>query len=353
MKIALITDQHFGVRNDNTKFLEYYDKFYSTVFFPTLEEQGIDTIIDLGDSFDRRKFVNYYSLMRAKKMFYDPIEERSWSLYSLVGNHNDYFKNTNSCNSVDLLFNKYESIYCVEEAEEIDFDGLTIAMLPWINSGNREASVEFIRNTTSQVLFGHLELQGFEMYRGAVNNHGDDPNVFNKFDVVCTGHYHHRSTRGNINYLGAPYEMTWSDFDDDRGFHIFDTDTRELTFVKNPYRMFNKVWYDDTDCDVTDIIDEDFSHLQGTFVKVIIKNKSNPYWFDMFIERLEKADINHLQVVEDHLNLDLDDDEDLVNEAEDTMTILKKYIESLEVKADKEKLEGLVHNLYSEALSIS
>jgi hypothetical protein len=147
--------------------------------------------------------------------------------------------------------------------------------------------------------------------------------------------------------------MTWSDFNDPKGFHIFDTATRELTFVQNPYTMFNKVWYDDTDASVADIVDEDFSNLSGTFVKVIVKNKTNPYWFDMFIDRIEKADVSHLQVVEDHLNLDLEDDEDLVNEAEDTLTILKKYVDQLDIKADKVLVDQLVRDLYSEALSVS
>jgi hypothetical protein len=73
----------------------------------------------------------------------------------------------------------------------------------------------------------------------------------------------------------------------------------------------------------------------------------------MFIERIEKADVSHLQVVEDHLNLDLDDDEDLVNEAEDTLTILQKYVDQLDIKADKVQVDQLVRDLYSEALSVS
>ena len=47
MKIALLGDTHFGVRNDARHFHEYYEKFYSEVFFPYLEEHGINTIIQL------------------------------------------------------------------------------------------------------------------------------------------------------------------------------------------------------------------------------------------------------------------------------------------------------------------
>jgi len=147
--------------------------------------------------------------------------------------------------------------------------------------------------------------------------------------------------------------MTWSDFDDPKGFHIFDTDTRELTFIQNPYRMFHKVHYDDQEKSMEQVVNQDFSELEGTYVKVIVTEKSNPYWFDMFIEKLEKAGPIHVQVVEDHLNLDLASDDEIVNEAEDTLTILNKYIDALDVSVSKGKLESTIKDLYSEALSVS
>jgi DNA repair exonuclease SbcCD nuclease subunit len=213
--------------------------------------------------------------------------------------------------------------------------------------------MEFINNTQSQILFGHLELAGFEMYKGAVNDHGFSASLFDKFDVVCSGHFHHKSTRGNINYLGAPYEMSWSDYDDPRGFHIFDTDTRELTFVQNPYRMFQKWFYDDTKWPNFDWINGfDFDAVKGNYVKVIVKNKNNPFWFDTYIDRLEKAGALDIQVVEDNLNLQLEDDSDIVNEAEDTLTILTKVVDQWDTPVDKKRLYNFLTTLYSEALSV-
>ena len=174
-----------------------------------------------------------------------------------------------------------------------------------------------------------------------------------KFDVVCTGHYHTKSTTGNVNYLGCPYEMTWADADDQKGFHIFDLNKRELEFIHNPHTMFKKIWYNDENAVVTDIIEQDLTQYQNCFIKVIVKNKTNPYWFDMFIERLEKQNPTHLQIVEDHLNLDLEDEDEIIAEAEDTMSILKKYIEALDTIADKNEVEKIVRELYSEALSIN
>ena len=165
------------------------------------------------------------------------------------------------------------------------------------------------------------------------------------------GHFHHKSSRGNIHYLGTPYEMSWSDYNDPRGFHIFDTETRELTFIRNPYTMFQKWFYDDTEWPNFSWIDGfAFNEAKGCIVKVVVKNKTNPYWFDMYIDRLEKAGAIDIQVVEDHLNLNLEDDGDIVDEAEDTLTILRKVVDGIDTSVPKKELDFFLTTLYSEAL---
>jgi len=356
MKIALVTDTHFGARNDNTAFADYFGKFYTDIFFPYLKENNIDTIIHLGDIVDRRKYINYQTQAHMQKAFIDPVIENNYTMHVIIGNHDTYYKNTNEINSMQQLYGTtgYEKIKWYDNNPAvINFDGCDIMLLPWLCSNNIEPFMKEVDKTTAQVLFGHLELKGFEMYRGAINDHGFDSSLFNKFDIVCSGHFHHKSTVGNINYLGSPYEITWSDFDDPRGFHIFDTDSRAIEFVKNPYTMFNKIFYDDENQTMEYVVNQNYERLANSYVKVIIKNKTNPYWFDMFMEKLEKVNPIHIQVVEDHLNLDLESDDDIVSEAEDTMTILHKYIDNLEVNVNKTQLETTIKDLYSEALSVS
>ena len=348
-KIALVTDQHFGARNDNQKVADFQEKFYKDIFFPYLDEHGIDTVVDLGDTFDRRKFINFYSLDRAKKMFFTPLQERNINLHVLVGNHDSFYKNTLEINSINLLAEQYSNITTYQEPQEWN----SILMVPWICDDNQEEVFKMVEETKCQIMFGHLELVGYQMYKGQAIYHGMKDDWLKKFDVVCTGHYHTKSTTGNVNYLGCPYEMTWADADDQKGFHIFDLDKRELEFIHNPHTMFKKIWYNDENTVVTDIIEQDLSQYQNCFIKVIVKNKTNPYWFDMFIERLEKQNPTHLQIVEDHLNLDLEDEDEIIAEAEDTMSILRKYINALDTVADKNEVEKIVRELYSEALSIN
>jgi len=352
MKIALVTDIHFGARNDNKKIADFQEKFFRDVFFPYLDQHNITCVIDLGDTFDRRKYINFVSLDRSKKMFFTPLAERNIDLYVMVGNHDAFYKNTLEVNSIDLLAGHYKNVIPIRDPTVLNFDGLDILMLPWICADNQEHAFKLSEETTAQVAFGHLELSGYQMYRGQSILHGMDDGWLKKFDIVCTGHYHTKSTTGNINYLGCPYEMTWSDYDDQKGFHIFDTETRELTFISNPFNMFYKIHYNDVEMNVTDVINLDMSMYKDKIIKVIIKNKTNPYWFDMFIEKLEKAEPLHVQVVEDHLNLNLDNDKEIIEEAQDTLTILNNYIQQLETVGDKNAVSNIMRELYAEALSL-
>lgn len=331
------------------QFHEYYDKFYTEYFFPLLEENGIDTIIELGDIFDRRKYINFDSLSRCNDYFFKPISDRNWNLHCIIGNHDIYFKNTNRVNAPGLLINE-PNIHVYEDPTVVEFDGLPVLFMPWINHSNHDAAMEIIEKGKASIVMGHLELKGFEMYKGAVIDHGLPHNVFNKYDMVMSGHFHHKSTKDNIHYLGAPYEMTWSDYNDPRGFHIFDTETKELTFYQNPYTMFNKVFYDDLADTADSISDLDFSYLTNTYVKVIVKNKDNPYLFDLFIDKINSVNPAHMQVVEDNLNLDIEVDDDIIDEAEDTRTIINKYIQNLQLE-DSSGLTSLFQDLYNEALS--
>ena len=59
-------------------------------------------------------------------------------------------------------------------------------------------------------------------------------------------------------------------------------------FIQNPYGMFNKIFYDDTD-ESFDVNSIDFSSLKDKIVKVVIKEKQNHFYYDKYIELLEKA----------------------------------------------------------------
>jgi len=353
MKIALITDTHWGIRNDNIAFMDNSKRFLDEVFFPYLDANNIRTVVHLGDLVDRRKYINMQTATRLRLDFLDKLANRGLDVHMIAGNHDTYFQNTNTVNALrELVVGKYNFMVHDQLPFEWDFDGTNVLMLPWICDENREASLHAIRNTSAQIVMGHLEIQGFEMYRGSPVSHGDDPSLFGRFDVLMSGHYHHRSSRGNIHYLGSHAEFTWSDYNDKRGFHILDTKTRELTFIENPFTMFDKFWYDDTSLtSAPEMFDLDL--LKGKIIKIVVQNKTDPYRFDRFIEELEKVGVLEMQIVEDHLNLGLESEENIISEAESTIDIFKSHIGQInDEKLDKLKLEKMIVDLYQEALSV-
>ena len=352
MKIALITDTHFGARNDNAAFLDYFEKFYEEIFFPYLDAEGITTIIHLGDIVDRRKYISYVTLRRMKDMFIDQCEKRGIDLHVIIGNHDVPYKNTNEINSMKELFGDTHVNY-YWKPETVTLDEFPILLMPWINAQNWDEAINAIDTTPAQVCFGHLDINGAYMDRGNKNVHGMSAKYFEKFDLVCSGHFHHRNKINNIQYLGCPYEMTWIDYQDPKGFHVFDTATRELERIRNPYSMFHKVFYNDDGKQLEEITEFDASMYKDTFVKVIKMNCDNPYWFDLFMDKLFKVNPIHIQVVDDNLNLNLESEEDIMDEAEDTITIMSKYIEQMPENVPKAKLDSLMRSLYNEALSTS
>lgn len=352
--VAILGDTHFGARNDNLAFHKYFERFYSECFFPYLEEKNVDTIVQMGDMFDKRKFINFRSLMESRRYFFQQLVDRGLDVYMIVGNHDTAYKNTNEVNSPELLLGEYDNIKIWSSPGICELpDGSKLAMLPWICSDNYDESLEFIANahTKAKVLIGHLELSGFEMHKGHIHQSGMSPALFSKIPQVITGHYHHVSSKDNIQYTGSPYELTWSDYNDPRGFFILDTETLDLEFIGNPFKMFHKWYYDDDQWESIEQLEElDCGSVEGTHVKVIVKSKSNPLWFDMYIKKLEEAGVEDITVVDDSLNLQLEDDVDIVDEAEDTLTILKKY--SAQVNSEfvsQDKLEKVLTNLYQEA----
>ena len=343
MKIAIITDTHYGARKGSKHLHDYFELFYRDVFFPTLEEQGIDTVVHMGDVFDSRKSIDYQSLEWAKKVVFEPLKK--YKVHAITGNHDCYYKNTNNVNSPELLLVNYPNIKTYSKAQELTLDKLKILMLPWINSENYEESLNLIEKTTSKIVMGHLEVNGFRATRGHMMETGMDVKVFDKFDKVFSGHFHTRSENGKIFYLGNPYEMFWNDVNDPRGFHVFDTETLTHTSVDNPYKLFYNIYYEDTNYKLFNA-----TEYENKIAKVIVRKKSKPKDFEKFIDKLYSVGVQDLKIIE---NFEISENEDFeIDEEENTISILNRYIDEAEVPLDKSIIKNIFQDLYKQACEV-
>ena len=347
MKIAVLNDTHCGVRNSSDIFIKYQEKFYSEVFFPYLKENGITQILHLGDYYDHRKFINFKAQNANRKMFLDVLKREGIHMDIIPGNHDVFYKNTNDLCSLKELLGYYTSnVNIVMKPKVVDYDGLPIALIPWINHENYVESIDFIKKCPASFLAGHLELIGFDMMKGMPNQHGMTSEIFDRFEMVMSGHFHTKSNKGNIHYLGSQMEFTWADVDDPKFFHVLDTESRSVTPVRNPHTIFEKVVYND---EQTDYNGYDTSNLESKFVKVIVVKKTDPFLFDTFIDRIQNEDIHELKIAEtfeEFTGENVDDDSISV---EDTTELLDSYVDAVETDLDKGKIKNLMRSLYVEA----
>ncbi len=343
MKIAIVTDTHFGARKGSKHLHDYFELFYRDIFFPYLEEHKIDTVIHMGDIFDSRKAIDLQSLEWSKKVVLEPLKK--YNVYLTIGNHDCYYKNTNNVNSPELLLKNYSNINVYTKTTEIELYGLKILLIPWINLENFEETKELINKSSAKVAMGHLELNGFRAHKHHVMEDGMGIDIFDKFEKVYSGHFHTRSDNEKIYYLGNPYEMYWNDVNDDRGFHIFDTDKKTHQAINNPYRLFYNIYYDDTPYQTFD-----FRKYSNKIVKVIVRKKTDIKLFEKFIDKLYNSGIQDLKIVENFALNTSDNFEDY--DEENTLSILNRYIDDSDFDYDKSIVKNIFQNLYKQACEV-
>jgi DNA repair exonuclease SbcCD nuclease subunit len=344
MNVAIFTDTHYGAKKGSKHLHDYFELFYKNVFFPALEEHGVETVIHMGDAFDSRKSIDYQSLEWAKRVVFDPLKK--YDVHMIVGNHDCYYKSTNDVNSPTLLLKDYPNIKTYSSPTNTKVCGIDMTFIPWICSENYDETLKVIQKSKAKIAMGHLELKGFRVNKHLVmEEHGLEANLFSNFTKVFSGHYHTRSDNGTVFYLGNPYEMYWTDVNDTRGFHIFDTETLEHTPINNPYKLFYNIYYEDTPHQTFDA-----SEYSNKIVKVIVRKKSKQKDFEKFIDKLYKIGIQDLKIVE---NFEIQENENFViDEEENTISILNRYIDESECDFDKSTIKGIFQDLYKQACEV-
>ena len=350
MKIAILNDTHCGIRNSSQIFLDNAADFYKNVFFPECEKRGIKQILHLGDYYDNRKFVNFKALSHNRKHFLNELRTRGMHMDIIPGNHDTYFKNTNNLNSLKECLGHYmNEIHIIMEPTVMKYGSLDMALLTWINSENMDQSMNFIKDCKADWLGAHLDINGFELMRGIKSTHGMDRKLFEKFEMVLTGHFHCGSKQDNIWYLGSQMEFFWSDAHDPKGFHILDTETREVEKIKNNYTLFHKIVYNDTKMDYNTY---NVSQLDKRFVKVVVVNKGDSFLFDRFIDRIQNQDIYELKIAENFSEFIGNNIADEGLEVDDTPKLMDDYIDAVDTDLDKGRIKVSMRELMTQAQAL-
>lgn len=345
-KIAMITDVHFNVRNASQFYLNHQKRFYNDVFFPYLKEHDIKYLLFLGDFWEDRRKLDIVGMNIAFKAFLDPLLELGVQVYWIYGNHDIVYRNDNSVNAIDFLGKMYPNLHIVKTHEIVNIDGLDIAMISWVNNANFEDSLNFIQTAKAPILCGHFEIKSFPVNPSALCSTGFDKTVFDRYDAVYSGHFHTMSSDGRIQYISNPFQTTWADFGQEKGFRVLDSSTRELEFIRNPYELYSKVAYTDD----IDLLKYDFEQHAGKVTRVYVQAFAsiNQQKFNLFIEKLNSVAhaVDVFEVDETVISPD-----DSLEDTNDMKAVINQYIDDIiqNQLIKKDSLKNYFNTLWSEA----
>ena len=361
MKIAVLSDIHFGCRSNSKVFLDHFLEFFQEEVVKRCAHLGIRHLVIAGDLFDHRKLTSTEILHELNHRFWPEVWGQFVHVMILPGNHDVYHTNTLRVNALETLVPKppppiNNRLDLIMNPRTMEFEGRNILFVPWICEENEAECLDAIRaarTTDIRHVIGHFHLKGFNIGSGQVAEDGHDGNIFEGYQEVASGHFHTLSEKTvgptTIRYLSCPYEMTWADWNDPKGFHILDTEDGKYTFYRNPKRLFNKIrWSDMTKVLSRHTTSVAVQEYAGTYCRVI-KDDDTTTCFESFMENLEKVALD-VKVVEQQEKLVVaQQDELVIADTDDVWEHIRAGIREKN-EVDQTKLEALFRELHKEAL---
>ncbi len=330
----LITDTHFGVRNNSSKFLSNQLRFFDELieYIETCEHKKID-LIHLGDMFDNRSTVSINVLDNVGRVFkevYQTLIQKDDSnrIIFVAGNHDFYAQNNDAVNSIDVLLKPIFKDCRCKFVTRMEYFDEGILYLPWYITEDpdllREVYSNYIDET--KVIMCHTDL----------NRVKSDLSYLQKVGVdVISGHIH-TSAYYEFKYqtgaedkttrcfnISPPYAMTFNDAaDDKKGFWLLKND--ELSLVRNNKSL---MFWTIRDEGIFDIDEDNIDRGDNYNIYINSKNMVRENYIDRL--RYLSTRIQYINIIPVNEN---NWDEGQVDELVDIDTIIYKLLGSEKTK---------------------
>lgn len=340
MKILFLGDLHLGARNGNPNFLRMMDDYFKEELFPYILDNNVEVVVQLGDILDKRRNIDFTISNYLVNTFFKFFTENKVTLYSTLGNHDTYYRQSIQLDGPSQ-FASGDYIHIVKDCRVVTFDKTKIAMTPWICDENKEEVTNWIveNKNKNTILCGHFELAGFPIQKGYISDKGSiETDKMKGYKCVLSGHYHSPSEKDKITYIGTPYELTWSDYGDEKKFLVYDTVEKVFETVYTKKKMFHKIVYKD---DILQTINYDT--YKNSYVKVVLTDDYNEGKLNVFLSMLdEKAHPYSIQTIDIR-----EQKETLIEEisADDVDNPIEIMMNTITSKVDDEEMCQLVKNL--------
>ena len=332
-KIFLLSDIHFGIRQNSVDWLKIHKDYFENFFIPNIKSkyQKGDILFILGDIFDNRNNVNVliqnYVIKIFKKL------QSILPVYILVGNHDIYFKHTNDINSIKILEPYVEKIFT--KVNIFNFEGHSILIMPWVEELEDEKKLFETYNNKCDYVFAHTEFKGLKHNKYSTIENGIDITNDLNYERYFSGHIHTRQQTDKIVYTGNPFHMSRNDVNTKKGIYIFTPEDNKYEFIVNDH---SPKYIRKSVTQIAEMTVEEFENtIRNNFVDIIIPMEMSSHLtynnFHHFkniakLINLEIQDTYNLKIVDTEI-----DNEDINNFNIDTL--LSDYINTQNFSTDK------------------
>ena len=344
-EVGIFSDPHYGVhRNSATwhKIALDHAKWAAEQF----KKNGIQDIIIPGDIFHDRNDIAVNTLHVATEVF-DIL--RDFNIIITVGNHDAFYRDNSSVNSVSIL-RGWSNITVVDTLAVETIQGRKIAFCPW------GQNVEEIPKC--DLIVGHFEINSFKMNSFKICTNGiKASDLTDRAPLTVTGHFHHREERkykdGTILYVGSPYQEDWGDFGTTKGLYILDLSDLTYKFIENNVSpQYRRLQY-------TELTDGTYTSetlkaaIQGNIVKFIVNQVVDPITLEAIVRKLVAVKpveftIEHDVTEQSKVNIEEAANKEFNISVEKS---IEEFVDLMDIK-QKDATKTYIVDLYSRAIKM-
>jgi DNA repair exonuclease SbcCD nuclease subunit len=239
-KIFVLGDLHLGVRNNSVEWSDIQTTYLIDYFLKQIEEEGFDPetdiLVQVGDWNHVRESTNtriYKLSLKIAEVFTKKFKR---GVFVILGNHDVYYKDRTDTHSLEGFDRMYSNFKIYEKPEILTINSHNFLMLPWIEK-LEELKNQIQSYRSAKYVFCHADVKGFNLTKVTKLEHGLEQSELNQFTRIYSGHIHIRQEKGNVLYVGTPYEMDRGDRGNQKGFYVLDVSGKEVTekFIPNDF----------------------------------------------------------------------------------------------------------------------
>jgi DNA repair exonuclease SbcCD nuclease subunit len=299
-RVFVLGDLHLGIRNNSVEWSEIQSNFLINYFLKKIEDEGFnpetDILVQVGDWNHVRESTNTRIYKLSLKIADEISKKFKRGVFVILGNHDVYYKDRTDTHSLEGFDKMYKNFHIYEKPEILTINSHKFLMLPWIENLT-ELKSQIQKHSSAKYVFCHADVKGFNLNKVTKLEHGLEHGDIQSFSRIYSGHIHIRQEKGNVLYVGTPYEMDRGDRGNIKGFYVLDVSGKEVKekFVPNEisprYLKF----------DILDLLNltpkEIRESFNNNFIDVLIESEfSKKFPISQFTELVKDYGHRHLEL---------------------------------------------------------